>query len=69
MTPEACRRKALEFERGAKVAIDESVQREYRDLASKWHERAEWAEALAQRLKGIGEGPLWSHRDRRADMN
>ena len=60
MTPEACRRKALEFQRAAEIATDESVQRAYRDLASKWHERAESAEALAQRLKGTGEGPLWS---------
>ena len=60
MTPEACRRKALEFQRAAEIATDESVQRAYRDLASKWHERAESAETLAQRLKGTGEGPLWS---------
>jgi hypothetical protein len=57
---EACRRKALEFQRAAEIATDESVQRAYRDLARKWHEWAEWAEALAQRLKGSGEGPLWS---------
>jgi hypothetical protein len=57
---EACRRKALEFQRAAEIATDESVQRAYRDLARKWHEWAEWAEAVAQRLKGSGEGPLWS---------
>ena len=60
MTPEARRLKALEFQRAAEIATDESVQRAYRDLASKWHERAELAEALAQRLKGTEEGPLWS---------
>jgi hypothetical protein len=58
MTPDACRRKALDFERAAELAADESVQRAYRDLASKWHERAEWAEALERRLSASREAPL-----------
>ena len=55
MTPEACRRKALHFERAAEVATDPTARRAYLDLADKWRERAEWAEALARRLKGTGE--------------
>jgi hypothetical protein len=35
MTPDACRRKALQFEHAAELATDESAQRAYRDLASK----------------------------------
>jgi hypothetical protein len=65
MSPEACRRKALEFQRAAEIATDESVQRAYRDLASKWHERAESAEALAQRLKGTGGVRFGPNSDRR----
>jgi hypothetical protein len=57
MTPEACRRKALEFERAAQVATDPTAQRAYLNLADKWRERAEWAEALARRLKDTGESP------------
>jgi len=56
MTPEACRRKALEFERAAEVATDPTAQRAYRDLADKWRERAEWAEVLTRRLKEAREG-------------
>jgi len=52
MTPEACRRKALEFERAAEVATDPTAQQAYRDLADKWRERADWAEVLTRRLKG-----------------
>jgi hypothetical protein len=58
MTADACRRKALQFERAAEIAADESAQRAYRDLASKWHERAEWAEALERRLRASREVPL-----------
>jgi hypothetical protein len=61
MTPEACRRKGREFERAAEVATDPAAQRAYLDLADKWRERAEWAEALAQRLKGTGEGRVAGH--------
>ena len=61
MTPEACRRKALEFERAAEVATDPTAQRAYLDLADKWRERAEWAEAFARRLKGTGQGPKVGH--------
>jgi hypothetical protein len=57
MTPEACRRKALEFERAAEVATDPTAQRAYRDLADKWRERAEWAEVLSGRLKGPEKTP------------
>jgi hypothetical protein len=58
MTPGACRRKALEFDRAAEVATDPSAKRAYLDLASKWRERAEWAEALEQRLSASREGPM-----------
>jgi hypothetical protein len=61
MTPEACRRKALDFERAAEIATDPTARRAYLDLADKWRERAEWAEALAQRLRGTGEGPVAGH--------
>jgi hypothetical protein len=61
VTPEACRRKALEFERAAEVATDPTAQRAYIDLADKWRERAEWAEAFARRLKGTGQGPKAGH--------
>jgi hypothetical protein len=52
VTPEACRRKALEFERAAEVATDPTAQQAYRDLADKWRERAERAEVLTRRPKG-----------------
>jgi hypothetical protein len=56
MTPGACRRKALDFERAAEFASDPTARRAYLELADKWRERAEWAEALAGRLKSAGEG-------------
>jgi len=58
MTPEACRRKALSFERAAEVATDPMAKRAYLDLASKWLERAEWAEALERRLSVNRARPL-----------
>jgi hypothetical protein len=61
MTPEACLRKALAFERAAEVAIDPTARRAYIELADKWRERAEWADALAQRLKDTGAGPAAGH--------
>jgi hypothetical protein len=61
MTAEACRRKALDFERAAEVATNPTARLAYLELADKWRERAEWAEALAQRLKGTGVGPAAGH--------
>jgi hypothetical protein len=61
MTPEACRRKALSFERAAEVATDPMAKRPYLDLASKWLERAEWAEALERRLSASREGSTIGH--------
>jgi hypothetical protein len=61
MTPEACRRKALQFDRAAEVATDPSAKCAYLDLASKWRERAEWAEALEQRLSASRPGPVVGH--------
>jgi hypothetical protein len=49
MTPEACRRKALDFERAAEVPTDPAAQRAYLDLADRWRERAEWVCALIVR--------------------
>jgi hypothetical protein len=41
---EACRRKALEYERAAEFAADAPVRRMYLDLARQWHYWAEQAE-------------------------
>jgi len=41
---EACRRKALEYERAAEFAADAPVRRMYLDLARQWHDWAEQAE-------------------------
>jgi hypothetical protein len=61
MTPEACRRKALHFERAAEFAADPTARRAYIELADKWRERAEWAETLARRFKSAGEGSGAGH--------
>ena len=47
MSPEACRRKALEFQRAAEIATDESVQRAYHDRGGDGHPSG--AEIMQQR--------------------
>jgi hypothetical protein len=49
---EACRKKALEFERAASAASDPSASTVYLEVAARWQKMAEEAEALQQRLAG-----------------
>ena len=44
---EACRSKALEYERAAEFAADAPVRRMYLDLARQWYDWAEQAEQQA----------------------
>jgi hypothetical protein len=52
---EACRNKALKWERAALIATDSEVQAAYRNMARQWREIAEQAEVLDRRQAGRGK--------------
>src|SRR5262245_50584466 len=56
----ACRNKAVQCERAAKVATDPDARRVYLDVARRWRRRPEHSEALERLAAASVKGPITS---------